>query len=1075
MRKVFAAFILFALIFAGITFALPLLLNTDTLRAALSRQLSSASGAEISLNGPVRFSVVPDFGIIANDLAFAAPDGSASITAKRAVAAVSMMSLLSDKIRITGIELEAPRIVLSKADGERIEPSPQSPEEGDIFATTAAYLEGLAIDRVRISNGEVYNFVGDRLVPAARSIELNLSVPGIERPALLAFSAIVDGTQINLEGEIGSLRDLLQRQPAKFSLSAAMSPPPHPALAKLGASGHIQLADDGSYRIEGGEITTAGQPMRVDAAYVPGNRPYIQAKIETGTLDFSDIAPEQNIAERSEGGTGKDDRLDLSALRNIDLDFELRADAVRAGDAHASDVVLQATLKEGKLETSARARNIAGGELASSVIADVNDVDPEFRGYLNLSTVDIASLVKLAGQQMAIDGQLSSQLQYAFRGTGETAIRNTLNLQGVVTIADGMTDVPALAAAVGPAAGKISALDAKVEITDIGDPLKVAGTMNWNGEEVEFASSVSLVDFLSGNTGAVDVGITSRPVSGKFTGTIAMDGSANGNANIQTASLSNLLRWVGHDVEAPVDRFSYSGAISADVNTVTLENAHIVLDDIEAAGSATLVMDEKPAIRADLHVNALDFAKLAHRGEVTVDSSSSSPSDEIDLSALRSFDADIRLKADRIGHGEIQAGPATATLTVKNAIARLSIPEAGFYSGALAANVIADGSSAEPAVDLSARLDGVDALPFLDAAGGFDRLEGKLSGRLDVKGSGTTKSKLSRSLAGTAQAVFSDGALRGIDVAKLLNNLQSVINGGTQVTAEGRTEFTQLSASMEIENGIARTEDIQLLGPLVRMDGAGSIDIAGQSIDMRLNPRVVASLSGQGGEFDVDGIGMPVVISGPLAEPRLYPDIAGILANPGHALQTISKLRGLGTVGKDAANILEQSLGNEGGITAETVTGVIQHLNRDGSQQDGLDEGSARAGDIAGSLLHRILGKGTEQDQAQQPQAETSLQPRTELPDSWDTTTDAEAPPELDVLGTDQDAPVILPTSGVPIPTPNPRRHVVDLSHQPDPESEPARTLPEQIADQIAPNLAPAGVEDETVDLIKGLLNQLEN
>src|SRR5690606_14957657 len=108
-----AAIVVIAL--AGLVFVLPLALSSDTLRVALAHQLSEASGAEIALNGPIHFSVVPDFGVVVEDLAYTTADGGVAVTAARSVASVELMSLFSSQIRITGIELMSPRIVLGEA------------------------------------------------------------------------------------------------------------------------------------------------------------------------------------------------------------------------------------------------------------------------------------------------------------------------------------------------------------------------------------------------------------------------------------------------------------------------------------------------------------------------------------------------------------------------------------------------------------------------------------------------------------------------------------------------------------------------------------------------------------------------------------------------------------------------------------------------------------------------------------------------------------------------------------------------------------------------------------------------
>ena len=197
-----------------------------------------------------------------------------------------------------------------------------------------------------------------------------------------------------------------------------------------------------------------------------------------------------------------------------------------------------------------------------------------------------------------------------------------------------------------------------------------------------------------------------------------------------------------------------------------------------------------------------------------------------------------------------------------------------------------------PAIELVASMEGVEALPFLTEAAGFEHIEGRLRADVQVSGAGDNSEALARSLKGPVSVIFADGAVRGIDVAGLVRNVQSLIDGGYTEIEKARTEFAELSVSIGIENGVGHFDDLRLLGPLVRMSGQGNIDLAAQTIDVRLDPRVVESLDGQGGDFDVSGLGMPFIVTGAIAGPSIYPDVSGILANPDQALEAISQLGG---------------------------------------------------------------------------------------------------------------------------------------------------------------------------------------
>ena len=1077
MKKVIAAAAIVVLVLAGLVFLLPLALSSDTLRTALADQLSDASGAEISLNGPIHFSVVPDFGIVVEDLTYASNEGAVLVSAARSVASVNLLSLFSDQIRITGIELRSPRIVLTNsgtvAPTPAAQPEPAAGESADdIFKVVAGYLERLSIDHLDVSDGEIAQSREGVVTPIANDIDLRLSVPGISEPASLVISGVVDDNRMELAADIGSLRDLLGRQPATFSLSAKTERPPHPGLADVSASGSIQLADDGSYRITGGEIDSIGQKMRLDASYTPGERPFIMARVAAGTLNYSDFQPTQTSADddAAEAASASADGPDLSALRDFDADIELRAEAMQAGQAIARDVVIGAQLRSGQLEANLSSSQIAGGSLAASLLMDVNPEIPQSSGSLDLAAIDIESLMALAGQEAPASGALSSQLVYAFFGADADTIRSSANVRGEVSITGGRMEVPQLADLAGPGADQIDALDATARIEDIRQPLGVSGTARWKGEAVGFSTSLALSDLMSGEASEAAVEITSQPLNASFSGTVALDGALAGRAEITAASLSRALGWFGQDTGTPLGRFGFSGGISVGGNAFGVSDATIDLDDINAKGSLSVETAGKPKITATLAVDALDFGSLTGGGTASTAGASSGPA-PIDLSILRQIDADIRLEANQLGYGDIKAGPATATLSVADGVARLSVPQASFYEGTVTANVTANGAGDVPAIELVAGMDGVQALPFLTDAAGFQHIEGGLKADVQVTGSGGNTEAFARSLNGPVSVVFSDGALRGIDVAGIVRNLQSVVYGGYTENAEAKTEFTELSVSLGIENGVGRSQDLRLLGPFVRMSGEGSIDLAAQTIDMRLDPRVVASLDGQGGEFDVSGLGMPIIVTGALAGPSIYPDISGILANPDRALQALAQLGGgvgdLAAGATDSIGGLDGILGGDPEAVSGGVTGLVNRLggNQLGGEAGGLP---ANGQDLLNTLLGGAMGQQAPQpQQASASQAPSLGQQAVQTPEAPQP---GQLPPETALAAAGATS---SPATEIPLPRRDPRTASLAASAQAQQQPAGPATLSDQLLDAIAPQTAPADAGGNNADLIRGLIERV--
>ncbi|MCR6671495.1 AsmA family protein [Devosia ginsengisoli] len=1037
MKKAALAVAIVALALIGLAFLLPFAVNSGGLRTALASQLSEVSGAEIALNGTIHFSVLPEFGIVAEDMVLKTGDGAVAVAAARSVASVELLPLLSGQVRVSGIELKSPRIVLDDTvtDASAAPSATEPDDDADIFKTIAFYLERLSFSSVVVSDGEIARRTGEITEPMASAIELRLSAPGLDRPVAVSMSGVTRDGKMALDANIGSLGNLLARQPTEFSLSAQAERPLHPMLAEVSASGNIQLADDGSYRISGGEIASNGQKMQLDISYTPADRPFVMARIDADALDYSDFQPaaaasDENAAGPANAAAGG---ADLSALRTLDADIELHAASLRAGDALAQDVTISVQLQAGKLVSVVQSAAIAGGSLAASIAMDVNAEDPQSSGSLNMSSIDIASLVALAGQQAPASGKISSQLQYAFRGLDGEAIRNSLNLRGEVSIAGGRVNIPQLETMVRPGAGVVESLEASLRIEDVRQPLSLSGTAHWNGEPLSFSTSLALADLLWGQPGQVALDLKTAPVNAGFAGTLNLDGTISGKADIAAPSLTQAANWMGQNLGAQLGRFAFSGGIAVDSGQVALSEASISLDDIQVRGSLAATTSGKPKVTATLAVDALDFGTLTGSGQESATGSSSGPA-AIDLSVLRLFDADIRLQANQLSYGAVKAGPATASLSVSDGVAALSVPQAGFYDGTLSASVTANGSGTVPAVALTAGMEGVQALPLLTAAAGFQNIEGTLKANIEVSGAGADSQAFARSLRGPVALVFNDGALRGIDVAGLVRNVQSLLVAGYSANNEAKTEFTEFSVAADIQDGVGTVSDIRLLGPFVRMTGSGSFDIAAQAIDMRLDPRVVASLDGQGSDFDVSGLGMPILVKGPLSGPAIYPDLSALLADPGRALASISQLgNGVGGLAEGAANALGGLDGVLNGDPSTMAGGAVTDLI--GQFAGGQAPVGADGQPSSESLLNELIGGVFGQ---QQPGAET-------------------APAD----------PVQAPSPAVSLPRPDPRGPAVAPTTLPPPP-----TQTEQLIDLIAPPVAP-DTEESGNDPLGGLLDQL--
>ena len=141
------------------------------------------------------------------------------------------------------------------------------------------------------------------------------------------------------------------------------------------------------------------------------------------------------------------------------------------------------------------------------------------------------------------------------------------------------------------------------------------------------------------------------------------------------------------------------------------------------------------------------------------------------------------------------------------------------------------------------------------------------------------------------------------------------------------------------------------------MTGTGTVDLGQKSLSFRVEPKLVMTTEGQGRAGDPVGFGIPVAIDGPWAEPRIYPDMAGMLDNPDAAY---AKLKEMG-----------KGLFGPGGALGGLIGG-----SSDGSGGGGLsDQLGGKLGETLGNLLQQGLGQSRGQGRGTTDSAPTPSTP----------------------------------------------------------------------------------------------------
>ncbi|MEE4313498.1 MAG: AsmA-like C-terminal region-containing protein, partial [Desulfofustis sp.] len=131
------------------------------------------------------------------------------------------------------------------------------------------------------------------------------------------------------------------------------------------------------------------------------------------------------------------------------------------------------------------------------------------------------------------------------------------------------------------------------------------------------------------------------------------------------------------------------------------------------------------------------------------------------------------------------------------------------------------------------------------------------------------------SLNGTGTLHFNDGALIGLDLARLARTITS----GFSLDEQGerpRTDFSELSLPFSIIDGLVTIPEATLKSPFIRATASGTANLVVKSLDLRLRPELVATIKGQGDEEQRSGLAVPVLVRGTFSDPAFLPDLEAL-------------------------------------------------------------------------------------------------------------------------------------------------------------------------------------------------------
>ncbi len=420
---------------------------------------------------------------------------------------------------------------------------------------------------------------------------------------------------------------------------------------------------------------------------------------------------------------------------------------------------------------------------------------------------------------------------------------------------------------------------------------------------------------------------------------LAQVGKINGQVSAESSQLRTLLEQLG--VAPPegetLRKFKASGIIAGTFEEMTVSNGTFVLDDTTATGSAGIdLTGSRPRLVVDLDLGSMNLSPFLGSSDAPPPSDGWSDT-PLDLAALQMLDATLQLKADRIEVGSINLSDAVMKTTLENGVLRADVDRFSSFGGNWQGDILVDGSGLVPSVQFKLGAGSIAAEQLLGTLAGFERLAGVGEFAVDVRADGASIQQIVNRLNGTISLNLDDGAIKGINLGQLVRSASSLTQSistnnldisslGTLISPQAETDFSTFETSLSIKDGLAQIKSLELVNSVLDVTGAGQISLGGRTLDVNLTPAIDRTGQGNVSTVQLNGIPVPIKISGSWLSPQITPDFSGVRS----ALQAEARQRAGAAIGDQIGGELGTIVSGALGGTSAQQTKKPSASNTDG-------------------------------------------------------------------------------------------------------------------------------------------------
>ena len=316
---------------------------------------------------------------------------------------------------------------------------------------------------------------------------------------------------------------------------------------------------------------------------------------------------------------------------------------------------------------------------------------------------------------------------------------------------------------------------------------------------------------------------------------------------------------------------------------VSLSQGALDLDESKLNFSLSAKDFSKPDITFDLNLDKINVDRYlppSSRQSAAKEEkgkAASPASKKTDYAPLRKMVVNGTIKVGMLTAMGAKVEDVNLKVTGKNGLFNVDTLTAKAYQGGVTAKSALDVRQAVPKTTVDFQTKGVQAGPLLRDVLKKDFLEGAANADASIQMEGDDSEVIKRTLDGKGQLLFTDGAVKGIDLAGMARDAKAIIGLAKEGAEKPKTDFSELNAPFTVTKGLVNTTGTTLNSPLLRVNATGKANLVDESLDFRVETKLVGSLKGQGDTKQREGITVPILVKGTFSSPSFAPDMKGIV------------------------------------------------------------------------------------------------------------------------------------------------------------------------------------------------------